>query len=402
VAVKKLTAVETDPKRSNQHEFQGIESLRAMLGEDDSRNIPARFVWLSAEQEALSEEGFVSWSNVRKGQIIKKTGRPRSPEYHLYYSSNGVTEIMRPDDLAFFAKLSDGTMLVIIAPAASTMRSQMMWLFGIEEQGELDEYKDMERDGGAEADFAARFVLDEIGIEIVEKETETDRLDELLKKFGSKFPTTKVFSELARFSLTEVDPRDGADAALLAWLEREEAMFKRLERKIVAERLESGFMAAGVADVDTFISYSLGIQNRRKARAGQSLEHHVEAILTAFEIDHVRGAETENKNKPDFLFPSAAKYHDPAFEATKLTMLGSKSTCKDRWRQVLSEASRIPEKHLLTLEPAISENQTDEMAAKKLQLVLPKGLHSTYKPAQQRWLWDVSGFIAYVKARQDS
>jgi hypothetical protein len=63
-------------------------------------------------------------------------------------------------------------------------------------------------------------------------------------------------------------------------------------------------------------------------------------------------------------------------------MLGSKSSCKDRWRQVLSETERIPHKHLLTLEPGISENQTDEMRAKLLQLVLPASLHTTYREAQ--------------------
>ncbi len=52
-------------------------------------------------------------------------------------------------------------------------------------------------------------------------------------------------------------------------------------------------------------------------------------------------------------------------------MLGVKSTCKDRWRQVLSEAARIPDKCLLTVEPGISENQTNEMQANRLQLVLP-------------------------------
>jgi hypothetical protein len=308
---------------------------------------------------------------------------------------------MQIGDTFFAAMRPDGSVLVIVAPADSTMQSQIRWLFGMEDQQVFGfKYTEVKPDSDVEIDFAARFILDELGVEFEEKETDADQLDNLLKKFGSKFPTTKEFSALARFSLTDVDPRDGADAALLAWLEREEAMFRRLERKIVAERLASGFMPGGVSDVDSFIAFSLGVQNRRKARAGQSLEHHVEAILKAFEIDHARGAETENKNKPDFLFPSAAKYHDPAFAATELTMLGSKSTCKDRWRQVLSEATRIPEKHLLTLEPAISENQTDEMAAKKLQLILPKRLHTTYKAAQQQWLWDVSGFIRFVKAKQ--
>jgi hypothetical protein len=81
-------------------------------------------------------------------------------------------------------------------------------------------------------------------------------------------------------------------------------------------------------------------------------------------------------------------------------MLGAKSSCKDRWRQVLTEAKRIDSKHLLTLEPGISENQTDEMRAHKLQLVLPAGLHETYRPTQQDWLMDVQGFLALVRDRQ--
>lgn len=83
-------------------------------------------------------------------------------------------------------------------------------------------------------------------------------------------------------------------------------------------------------------------------------------------------------------------------------MLGVKSTCKDRWRQVLAEADRIDDKHLLTLETSISTHQTDEMAAKRLQLVLPRGLHQTYTPAQQAWLMDVATFTDLVRSRQNS
>src|SRR5690606_35015935 len=77
-----------------------------------------------------------------------------------------------------------------------------------------------------------------------------------------------------------------------------------------------------------------------------------------------------------------------------------KSTCKDRWRQVLSEADRIDEKHLLTLETAISAGQTAEMRSKRLQLVLPRGLHGTYLPAQRDWLMDVGSFVDLVRERQ--
>ena len=92
--------------------------------------------------------------------------------------------------------------------------------------------------------------------------------------------------------------------------------------------------------------------------------------------------------------------HDPAFDPLRLTVMGVKSTCKDRWRQVLAEADRIPHKHLLTLEAAISTSQTTEMEAKQLQLVLPRTLHATYTTAQQAWLMDMSTLISLVRERQ--
>ena len=81
-------------------------------------------------------------------------------------------------------------------------------------------------------------------------------------------------------------------------------------------------------------------------------------------------------------------------------MLGAKSTCKDRWRQVLSEADRIEKKHLLTLESAISENQTNEMIDKQLQLVVPLPIHNTYSAVQRMWLYTVKMFLEEVKEKQ--
>jgi hypothetical protein len=81
-------------------------------------------------------------------------------------------------------------------------------------------------------------------------------------------------------------------------------------------------------------------------------------------------------------------------------MLGVKSTCKDRWRQVLAEAARIERKHLLTLETSISVNQTDEMDANRVQLVIPRGLHETYNESQRAWLLDLAGFIGVVRGKQ--
>ena len=65
-----------------------------------------------------------------------------------------------------------------------------------------------------------------------------------------------------------------------------------------------------------------------------------------------------------------AEYHDADYPVAKLTMLGAKSSCKDRWRQVLSEAARLSHKHLIMLEPGITRTQTDEMQQSNLQLIV--------------------------------
>jgi hypothetical protein len=152
-------------------------------------------------------------------------------------------------------------------------------------------------------------------------------------------------------------------------------------------------------DVDGFIRFSLGVQNRRKSRMGHSLENHVAAILDCYGLPYERGAMTEHGQKPDFLFPSAAVYSASPVGDARLAMLGAKSTCKDRWRQVLAEAAKIPRKHLLTLEPGISEPQTAQMDAASLHLVVPLSIQRTYTPAQQAWLWSLRQFIVEVQGR---
>jgi hypothetical protein len=184
----------------------------------------------------------------------------------------------------------------------------------------------------------------------------------------------------------------------MAWMEREEILFRTLEKHMIGERLSDGFDG----DVDGFISFSFSVQNRRKSRAGLVFENHLETLFQGNGIKYSRTPITENKAKPDFLFPGKAEYHDLNFDVLNLTMLGVKSSCKDRWRQVLVEADRIEKKHLLTLEAGISKNQTDEMEAKSLQLVIPERLHNLYSTEQKEWLINLSEFAELVLERQET
>ena len=394
VAVKRLSVVETSPSRSNQHEFNSCELLRRLLGDADRQGIQTRFVWLAEEQEGVTDDGTLTWYDARRRH-------PTRTEYRLYYPANDVSEMMKAGDTFFLATRPDSSAMVITTPAESTIQNQLLWLFGLEPQPKPEfDARDIAAGEAAEVDFAARYILDELGIEL--EEPEADHLDTLIRKFGLKFPTTREFSALARGSIPKSSIIDAPDETLLAWIEREEQLFRRLERHIVDARLRAGFMVAEGADVDGFLSFSLSVQNRRKSRAGQALENHLEELFTAHGIRFARGVVTENRNTPDFLFPGALEYQNPTFPTAMLTMLGAKSTLKDRWRQVLSEAAQIEDKHLLTLEPGISENQTDEMRAKRLQLVLPERLHTSYRENQRAWLMKLGDFIALVKERQEA
>jgi len=225
-------------------------------------------------------------------------------------------------------------------------------------------------------------------------------LDQLIAKFGLTFPSTSDFSKFAQETYDESDPLGEPDKTLVGWLDHEEELFRHLEKLIISERLERGFSDAGGTNTDDFFDFALSTLNRRKSRAGLALQNHVERIFSAHGLLFKRDGVTEIRKRPDFLFPGQAEYHNQEFDAEKLVVLGVKRTCKDRWRQVLSEASRIRQKHLLTVEPAISKMQTAEMDAEKLQLVVPAPIHQSYRTSQQSWLMSVAEFITFVKDRQ--
>ena len=388
VAIKRLSVVEADAKRSNQHEFNGVEALKKIMGVERQDKLPTKFMWVADEEDdRITSPGFLTWYDSRENH-------PTRSEYRLYFPSNLVLSNAVAGDLVFFCRQKNGHMLTIVVPQKSSMEMQLLWLFGIDDPGTNFESTGFSGNSDVRLGFAARFILDEIGLE--SEEPEDNFLDSILEKFGPGFPQTSVFSAFARETLKDVSPVDDPDHALIAWMQHEERLFRTLERHQLAERLTQGFILTDGPDVDGFISFSLSVQNRRKSRVGRAFENHLEAILQQHKIRYERGALTENRARPDFLFPGSKEYQDRDFSTEKLFMLGVKTTCKDRWRQVTSEAKKIERKHLLTLEPGISEFQTDEMRSHGLQLVVPEELHETYQAKQQSWLINLKEFINIV------
>lgn len=393
VAAKRLRVVEVNPRTSNQHEINGSKVLRVMLGEDRQRFTATYMLLNEGDQDADVIESEASWYDSREND------KTRAAEYRLYYSASASRLIRKASagDLLIVAQRRDKSLLVLIAPHSSTAENQVRLLFGLHEVGEGFEVRSETDADNIELGFIGKQILEAIGVEV--DDSDANYLEMLLERFGGVFPSTKVFSGFARSTLPEVFAADGPDEAIDKWMQREEILFRTLERHVVAERLRHGFGPNG-DDVDGFISFSLSVQNRRKSRVGHALENHLEAVFQESSVKYSRTEETENKSKPGFLFPGISYYRDHSFSAGNLTVLGVKSTCKDRWRQVLAEAQRINHKHLFTLEPGISVNQTNEMVAHCLQLVVPASLFHTYTAPQQSWLMNLKDFIRLITHRQ--
>ncbi len=389
--MKTLSAVEADRARSNQHEYNGDKGLMKVFGRATGKHrYNALYIYLSdGDDEPVVANEIVTWYDAR-------LNHPKRSEHRLYFPTTNVSNCAAEGDLLVVGRRPDDSVLVVIAQGGSTIASQIQWLFGVQlRHGGFSVREELE----AEQDriqFASTFILEQLGVSSDGPTAPTNYLDVMLEKFGGTFPTTDIFSAYARSTVPELDPGTDPDAALMGWMEREEILFRTLEKHLLGDHLRKGF----VGDVDGFIAFSLKVQNRRKSRVGRALENHLEVVFTANRVRYQRGAATEGKSRPDFLFPSSREYQDPAFDASLLTMLGAKTTCKDRWRQVLAEARRIENKHLLTLEAAVSVNQTDQMQEHKLQLVIPRSLHSTFTPAQQRTVIDLATFTAMVKERE--
>lgn len=224
-------------------------------------------------------------------------------------------------------------------------------------------------------------------------------IDQFISGLSVEFPTSEQMSEAARtiqntvYNHTELVQND-PDRKLLEWTNVEFRLFRALEHARYGDMITRGFPS-----VDEFITTANIVLNRRKSRAGKSLEHHLAAIFDGNGIQYQSQAVTEGNKKPDFLFPSQEAYHDTSFSAERLISLAAKTTCKDRWRQIINEADRLrgKKKFLCTLQQGISAAQMDEMQAEKVILVVPKPYIQSYPRDRQERIWTIRKFVSYVR-----
>lgn len=222
-----------------------------------------------------------------------------------------------------------------------------------------------------------------------------------LQSLKLDFPSTIDLATNARncyinsFGTTQKIIQQYPDKEILNWLDSEFQLFKLIENDRYTHRIQTPFKT-----VEDLVITANTILNRRKSRAGKSLEHHLSEIFRNFELQFSSQAYTEDKKKPDFLFPTEEQYHNPKFDENKLIMLASKTTCKDRWRQVLNEADRVKTKHLFTLQQGISSNQLDEMYKHNVCLVVPQPYLKSFPEQFRERIMTLESFVHYAKSNQ--
>lgn len=222
-----------------------------------------------------------------------------------------------------------------------------------------------------------------------------------LQSLKTEFPVTIELAYNARlcynnsFGISDQIIKNRPDETLLNWLNAEFDLFKTIENDRYSSRIQTPFKT-----VEELIECANTILNRRKSRAGKSLEHHLTEIFSKSDIKFDAQVVTEENKRPDFIFPGAGYYRDTSYDPGRLVFLAAKTTCKDRWRQVLNEADRIPEKHLFTLQQGISTNQLTEMYNYNVRLVVPKPYVTCFPLPFQDRILTLEAFLTYVKGKQ--
>jgi type II restriction enzyme len=210
------------------------------------------------------------------------------------------------------------------------------------------------------------------------------------------FPESKIISAKAREFANSLINRNNLnyDNVLLSWIDTEYSLFKYIENDRYKEYILKPFDS-----VESLVMTANSILNRRKSRAGHSLENHLSFIFDENKIPYSAQAVTEQNKKPDFIFPDIELYRKILFPGNEMTFLAVKTTCKDRWRQILNEADKIEIKYLFTLQQGISSKQLEEMYKYNVRLVVPEKYRKDYPRNFISQIINLHDYVDYLKQK---
>ena len=401
LAFKRLSLVEISPRASHQHEFHAGQ-LRRALGFPESKTEGTLTLLLfdASDKDPRIEESAFTLYNAREG-------KPRSPEYHLYYTTTVLAEFAKENDLLILCRRRNNSpdLLGVVARAGSDLERKLSDALGRDQEAAVLRYLSGAHSGFGVVEAPKSLevgkdllgpLLDVSPVSIAPRE-EVDTFVGEVRRLG-EIPDTRTMATRARAVLERIHaPYRSADEVLSAGVQAETELFFAAEQALHLPRLQA--LMSSEPTLEVVLREVRSIIQSRMSRRGQSLQHHFAFVLVSEGIPHSAQCTTERNNTADFVIPSCGAYHDPGYPTAQLRMVGCKSTLKDRWRQWLEEADRIEVKYGLTLDRELTESQVRQVKTKNIQLFLPKQIiREVYSSASwANLLGDVSTLVEHLR-----
>jgi len=386
-AVKRLAAVEIQPKTSNQHELNAGK-LRRGLGFPEGRS--------EGPLRILSYVGPDEDPEVLEGQFTLYDAREHHParsEYRLYYRLPGLMEVAKPDDLlALYRDVESGGLQGVLARPGTRMERHLERLL---RAGDKDALRSLVvRTPSPSPADAGEWVQTLLPIGESTDLATAARIHPLFSAAVNQaaLPATRLMAGAGQEIAAAVwgalpDP----DEYMRRSLDSESELYFAIERELGTRSLNA-LLGKGSTDLDELLAWALRIQQSRKARRGQSLQHHFSYLLDRDGIPYTAQCVTEGGETPDFVIPGHAQYHDSRFPPDRLRMVACKSRVRERWGQILKEADRIQQKFLLTVDDSLSADVLRSMDEVELRVFLPAHiLHGQYSSNTSKALLSTVG-----------
>jgi hypothetical protein len=369
IAAKTISAVEVAPEASNQHEFHAGR-LRRHLG-FETREIKARLSLLfhiADDTEPIFDETTYTFYDSREKVTTRRS------EWRLYYGAESrIQELACEGDLLiiFRPNATNYDLDAIIARHGTKLEKELRRSLALGD-GAVIKYFVLATPQPSTQDEAEYLTASLIepgspsgAFDVTSNRTYVTAIAE------GKIPLTREMAAAAHEIVSATEGLD-PDEFLERVLDVESELFFAMERAI-GERKLLALLETGLR-FDEVLAFAMSIHQARRTRRGQSLQNHLEFLLTRYEIPHCAQCPTEKGEKPDFIIPSREAYADPEYPDEKLRMIGCKSKLRDRWRQYLNEAKRVNPKYHVSLDDGLTGDLIELMHAHGLRLFLPQGI----------------------------
>lgn len=413
---KRLAPTEIHHLHVSRSQAIQVGGATEMLGTQSGKTYyQCDLIRLTDDAPPLFESERLTLSNVREGKAN------RTPEWRLNYpGASTVMGATQAGDLCWIAgRKSDAAgLLLVVAPISSEVASRLDRLLdtGLTSQPELpvESLKAADFEQGSTTSVGANaidgddaWLLELLGVPVSTPNAHLlERLFGLVarKTVSAKtgFVAVEPFCAAVRSLLPGVDGRD-PDGAIATWMAVTEELYFLYEETVIQKRLNDTFANQQNIDIGTFTSVASSILNTRKSRAGGAMESHLSAMFKANGIAHERITRPlrTDKTKPDFLMPSLALYYDNDFQTELLSTVASKRTLKERWMQVPTEGTRIPVKHLATMDRDVPGATILSMGQHSVIPVMPKSLRDETYASLTAHIWTFADLLTMLRDKQD-